>query len=530
MAFYIKAETRNIQPECYPDGLACAIHFSVIGEDGKEIVLNSDYGILFAQGCVNEKNEIVPAFFENPLLSKKNGLYYVTAKQVLQPGDEGENRFVSFQTTDFITFESCEMVDGEAPLLEVSENIAQNAVLYWNKLYNTEVKVPELVEVAGMEELEQVRAVAVYNDGSTHEKRVMWDIDAIDFTQSGKYQIKGKVVTPKYDFPLAENTGDPVFLKRGNDWYYIYTHDSNGDIGLYIRRAETVQNLFVEGKYEENILLDKDEERGFVQTFWAPEFHEIGGNLYILFAVGGKVWGPQCHMMCLKPMGDIFKAEDWTEPVKVLQEDGSALAEGGITLDMTYIEAVSGSYMVWSSRYNCMSEGDSGSMLCIARTDPKQPWRLTSKPVILSRPLYGFENVSGTINNEGPYAFKKNGKVYLTYSGGSANRFTYTLGLLTVDEEKDLTQVENWHKAMCPVLHFHNTAGRFGAGHNSFFTDEDGNMMIAYHAEPEITSSLRCTGMNRVHFDSNGRPRFDMMPQEDLKEELAEVTMQVCIK
>ena len=64
------------------------------------------------------------------------------------------------------------------------------------------------------------------------------------------------------------------------------------------READAVEGLF--SGAEEHLILDKDEERGFIQTFWAPEFHQIGGELYILFAVSGVKWGPQCHMMKLK--------------------------------------------------------------------------------------------------------------------------------------------------------------------------------------------------------------------------------------
>ena len=61
---------------------------------------------------------------------------------------------------------------------------------------------------------------------------------------------------------------------------------------------------------KESLILDVQEEKGFVKTFWAPELHWIGGNLYILFAVSGKVWGPQCHIMKLKKEGDILNPAD----------------------------------------------------------------------------------------------------------------------------------------------------------------------------------------------------------------------------
>lgn len=56
-------------------------------------------------------------------------------------------------------------------------------------------------------------------------------------------------------------------------------------------------------------------------------------------------------------------------------------------------------------------------MLYLAEIDDTAPWKLKSDPVLLSRPLYGWENMEGTINNEGPYTFISDDTVYLAYSG-----------------------------------------------------------------------------------------------------------------
>ena len=47
--------------------------------------------------------------------------------------------------------------------------------------------------------------------------------------------------------------------------------------------------------------------------------------------------------------------------------------------------------------------------------------------VLLSRPLYGWENTSGTINNEGPYALILGDTVYLAYSGAARRIFAYSI-------------------------------------------------------------------------------------------------------
>jgi GH43 family beta-xylosidase len=182
---------------------------------------------------------------------------------------------------------------------------------------------------------------------------------------------------------------------------------------------------------------------------------------------------------------------------------------------MTFVRGERASYVIWSYREFIGTPKDSGSMLYIAAIDEREPWRLVSDPVLLTRPLFGWENVAGTINNEGPHAFIRDGRVYVTYSGGSANSYTYALGLLTAKASDDLLDLASWDKSMTPVLTFYSVAGEYGPGHNSFFTNEDGDLMIAYHAETAITERLRCDGIRRVHFRSDGTPYFQMSTEED---------------
>ncbi|MCR5735750.1 MAG: family 43 glycosylhydrolase, partial [Lachnospiraceae bacterium] len=298
------------------------------------------------------------------------------------------------------------------------------------------------------------------------------------------------------------------------------------DIGIYVREADDIDGLFTDG-VTEHLILPFDPGRGFEQTFWAPEFHVIGGELYILFAVSGHTWGPQCHMMRKKKGQSIISADSWDDPVRVCKKDGSPLADKAITLDMTYIKAENTSYVIWSYRENIGTALDSGSMLYIATIDEKEPWKLSSDPVLLTRPLYGWENVSGTINNEGPHGFVKDGRVYVTYSGGSANGYTYALGLLTADESSDLLNLSSWEKSIFPVLTFYSVRNEYGPGHNSFYTDDEGDLMIAYHGEIDINSDLRCDGIRRVHFRNDGTPYFQISQDEDLGTEDITFTLTV---
>ena len=84
-----------------------------------------------------------------------------------------------------------------------------------------------------------------------------------------------------------------------------------------------------------------------------------------------------------------------------------------------------------------------------------------------------------------------------------------------MDKEKDLTDPGSWTKSITPVLTFRSVAGEYGPGHNSFFVNDLGETMIAYHAETGIDEHLRCDGIRRVHFRKDGTPYFQMSTEED---------------
>lgn len=400
----------------------------------------------------------------------------------------------------------------------------------WSPLQHTEIKVPDCLKANTLEEVREIKAAAVYSDGSLTEKQVDWDCGNIDFSVPGTYELTGKVLRKEYPFPLARGYADPVILPWNGKYYYVATNDNKNDIGIFVREAENVEGLFAAG-YKEVLILDENEEKNFVQTFWAPEFHCIGEELYILFAVSGKQWGPQCHMMKLKKGGDILHAEDWEEPVRVRRADGSYLAEEGITLDMTYFNAGGSACVLWSFRKGIGTPLDTGSMIYIASIDEKNPTVLTSEPVLLTRPLYGWENIQGTINNEGPYPLVTEDMVYITYSGGAACGYTYALGLLSIPVGSDYLDATAWKKATTPVLSYYSIEGVYGPGHNSFFRDYDGSVWILYHGETELVPfGKRCTAMHRVHFDRNGSPVFDLAGERDLSKDLEEISLKIIVE
>ena len=414
-------------------------------------------------------------------------------------------------------------------VIDIDGRFCDKLELAWTPLSNVSVRVPETVDASSAADLYAATATAFYSDGSTAQKQVKWDTGSIDFCKPGVYEIGGTVLNETYKFPLAKGYGDPVILHWEGRYYFIATNDNLNDIGFYVREANSPAELFADG-IEEHLILGKDESRGFEQTFWAPEFHMIGGELYILFAVSGRKWGPQSHIMKFNRKSSIIDPLSWDEPIRICKPDGSYLTDSAITLDMTYFKAAGTSYYVWSYRENIGTPLDTGSMLYIATLDETQPWKLTSEPILLSRPLFGWENVNKTVNNEGPYPIVTDDFVYITYSGGAADSYTYVLGLLSAKIGDDLLNPGKWIKSGSPVLSFYSVKNVYGPGHNSFFTDPHGNLMIACHAEESIASHIRCPEIRRVHFNIHGKPVFDLSAERNLNPRLKNVKTTLHIK
>ena len=489
-----------VDARTYPSALAQSVHFAVsAAEDGFE-ALNYNYGILFPKAQISPQDTILERGAKAPRVVRHGPAVYFLADYV---DPEGANlapgQVYLWKTEDFQSYRDLGLTD-------VSRLPELDSLLHrFSKLRFSHIELPE---ETSPDRLNSLSAKVVYSDGSFDEKPVRWEISP------DARSARGEVLQQKYPYPSACGWADPVVYFYQGAWYFLATNDNTGDVGLYIRRAASVEGLFADN--EPSLILPYDEKRGFIQTFWAPEFHQIGGELYILLAIGGRVWSPHSHMMRLKKGCDPLLESSWEEPVRVVRADGSDLAPGKITLDMTYFQTGGKHYLCWSQRrYN----PDSGSMLYIAETRPETPWILKSEPVLLSRPLYGWENQSGTVNNEGPYPLFVGDKLYLTYSGGAAGGYSYVVGYLELEPGLDPLVPENWHKSPCPESSSVMFCDREGPAHNSFFTGEDGKTYFACHAQRIGEDNRRNTSLTRVQINAKGRPVLGLEPQEDLPED-----------
>ncbi len=383
--------------------------------------------------------------------------------------------------------------------------------------------VQEQVVAAAEDELSAIHATAVYSDGTSAAKQVVWNTAEVDWRRAGRYRISGRIRQERYPFPLAVNRADPCIARWRDKYYFIATNDADGNRTLSIREAKTIRGLF---ETEEIKLLDTETHDHLKNFLWAPELHAIGEDLYIFHAGStGEFKDIQSHVMKLKKDGNPAIAADWEVPVRVVLSDGSPLCEAGITLDMTVIHWKDRVYVVWAQRR--LVPDDWGSSIYIAEADPAEPWKLKTDPVLLSRPEYSWEN-NRTFVDEGPFVLITDKKIFLTIACALVDA-TYCVGLLSADLDADLLDAAGWTKGDYPILTSRSVPGEYGPGHNSYVTDDDGVIWNVYHARTGIDQP-RCTGVRRVHFDVDGYPVLDLTEERDLDPSLEEVSIELVVR
>lgn len=565
---WIIAYTRNPSVD-YSEFLGHSVHFAVTTDSGKHIeTLYHNYGKLFAKCEFSEENGIVSMGAKDIEIIRVGDEYIITAKEIkrtnLGNGDFPQREtgnFVRWTTKDFVKFSEPEVTksrytgkeesknDGvsvalssesldfaeSAVSIPISAEIAETLIKNNVTVEFESVEVPKSVTVSSREELESVTAAVTYTDGSVHNKHIDWDMSGVDFAKPGKYTVSGKISVRRFPFPVENHPwGDPVITYYNGKYYWIATNDANGDTSFEIREADTPEALFEEG-VRRQVILSAD-TTVFKNTFWAPEFHIVGGKMRIFCALTtGTGFDPQCYVMTLDDGGDMLNPDDWSIPRRCVMPDGRNLGENplgdgknGITLDMNCFDAGSKSYVVWSFR--TWAGTDNGSMLMIAETDPDKPWMLKTYPQLLTRPVYGWENNNATDNNEGPYALVTKDKVYLAYSGGDARGQTYVVGVLTANVGDDLCDVSNWDIPSAPALASNFVEGEYGCGHNAFFTDEFGDTYITYHGVNAPDSRAIGPGIRRVHFGADGSPILCMSNEQDFPSDKEDVKITVVVE
>ena len=267
---------------------------------------------------------------------------------------------------------------------------------------------------------------------------------------------------------------------------------------------------------------------------WAPEMHKIGGAWYMFFAAGASdnIWAIRPYV--LKCEGDPFTGT-WKECGQMQPSSGDKESFAGFSLDMTYFENGGKHYVIWA-------EIKGVSSLFMAEINPSDPTKLISKPIMLSKPEYSWELVNEKVN-EGPAVIKTDSKVYVFFSA-SGTGSEYCVGRLEADINSNLMDLSSWKKLSSPVLATSDLNGPSGPGHNCFVTDENGDVLIVYHARPAEHADKKCDTYNsnplydpcrharikRVHFDASGTPVINMSSQALLPSKNRTVSAVITVK
>lgn len=352
-----------------------------------------------------------------------------------------------------------------------------------------------------------VREVQVYQDAKTDTEVAQ----IYESTKEADMDIKGT----KSDIFIADRA-DP-YITLGADGYYYFTAsypmrgaaDKDGYDRIILRRSKTLDGLKTA---EEKSVWDESESKISHRFIWAPELHYIGGKWYLYYAASSSpnnVWDINCHVLMCK--GNDPYNDGWEEKGKFQAAKGDNVSFTGFSLDMTYFECNGKSYVIWAQKVG-------NSNLYMAEVDPAEPWKTTTKAMLLTKPEYYWECVSIPVN-EGPSVLIHDGKVIVAYSAAATGP-EYCIGYIYADEKADLMDIKSWTKQKTPALTSEDLVEEYGPGHNSFTKDENGNDIFVYHSrskecyegtcgygtEDPLYDPCRSARIRTVQWDENGLP------------------------
>ena len=487
-------------------------------------------------------------------LKTNDGAYLVTSKDMVN-----FEKAILIEGYDFSEVKNATSDAVTANKLGLTKDEYDAVVEKFTNPYNTSISTikNEDIKVDAMTSEEEFRELldkyiskntvkAEYSDGTKKEYSLRFTEDSIenvDLELPGTYTLEGVIggsgnFTDAAD-PLVPERADPYVVYNKDDGYYYFTAsypmvgsgDKDGYDRIILRRAKTIAGL---ANAEEVAVWDENTSKSLGRFIWAPEMHKIGDSWYLVATAGlntgnGTTFNIRPFMIKFEgnPKKDsMLDADKWGEPELVKPVSGDNVLNA-MSLDMTYFEADGKHYLIWANETKNSQNPDGLSYLFIASIDPENPTQLTSKAKLLTKPEYAWELVRYKVN-EGPGVFKKDGKVYMTFSA-SGTGSEYCVGLMYADENADLLDMDNWTKLPYPIL----TSSDFddevsGPGHNSFTYDENGNLVIVYHARESKTHAThtgdplydpcRNAYVKTVLFDEDGLPIFNLSSEDFIKD------------
>ena len=302
--------------------------------------------------------------------------------------------------------------------------------------------------------------------------------------------------------PLFSSGADPwcMFKKK----HYYYTHTTGHNITVW--KTKSIAAL----KNAKNKVVFTPPKKGpYSKEIWAPEIHYLRGKWYIYFAadsgnnVDHRLW--VLENSSKNPLKGKWKLKGkLTTPGDKWSIDGSVYDHNGQL------------YLVWSGW-----EGNVNGEQNIYIARMSNPWTVTGERVRISKPQLDWET-HGDLNNpndvphvnvnEGPQILAHNRKLFLIYSASGCWTDYYSLGMLSIDADGNLTDSASWKKYPKPVFTQSPENGVYAPGHNSFFMSPDGSeYWILYHANNEPGQGCgrkRSPRAQRFNWKEDGTPDF----------------------
>lgn len=272
----------------------------------------------------------------------------------------------------------------------------------------------------------------------------------------------------EFPSPFILQRADP-FITRHKDGLFYFTASVPDYDRIVIRSASAIRGL---KQACEHTVWERHANGSMSKHIWAPELHYLDGAWYIYFAAGRQedIWNIRPYV--LRCSGQDPLRDSWDEMGMLQSADEFSFND--FSLDMTVFEHSGKRYAVWAEKVNI---GRKISNLYIA--EMASPIRLKSEQVLLSTPAYDWERIGFWVN-EGPAFICRGNSVHITYSA-SATGSCYCMGLLSAPADADLLDPAAWRKSRKPVLMSDAKCNMYGPGHNSFFSDETGTVLMAYH-------------------------------------------------
>ena len=301
-----------------------------------------------------------------------------------------------------------------------------------------------------------------------------------------------------------EQRADP-YVYRHTDGTYYFTASLPAYDGIALRSSKTLGGL----KDAEEIRIWEAHKKGPMSFhIWAPELHFLDGSWYIYFAGSDvdDIWALRPYVLECKDADPLTGT--WTEKGMIQAADDDPYSFTDFSLDATVFEDHGKRYYVWAEK---VSVGQKISNLYIA--EMASPYKLKTAQVLITSPTYDWERVGFWVN-EGPFALKKNGRIFLTYSASETGA-DYCVGMLTAREGEDLLDPNSWTKSRYPVLCTDESRKIYGPGHNCFTVDEEGRDIMVYHARGTdqiegnpLYNPNRHAMLMEVRWNEDGTPVF----------------------